>query len=187
MSVSAAVGVPLGIAKQVTEPDKLQIGYVAKARGLRGELGVVLHWKQSDALGTASEVVLKKPDGRAQTFCIQGYVASGKGGYLRCRGVDDREAAESWRGAAVLVSRSQAEPLQPGEYYLVDLVGCRVEHDGQLVGKVKQVVSHPSVDSAVIELASGGERELPLLDGWIERVDTTAQQLVLASLDGLID
>jgi ribosomal 30S subunit maturation factor RimM len=84
------------------------------------------------------------------------------------------------------VRRDALPPLEPGEYYLVDLIGAKVVGpDGEL-GEVTDVVSHPTVDVIVLRLASGKSAEQALSPPWLSHVDLAARQVVLHSLDGLM-
>jgi 16S rRNA processing protein RimM len=158
---------------------------VWKAHGLRGELSVRLHWPESTALATVSELQLVKD--REQRVFKLGSARPGNGAQLvRLEGLDDRTAAEHWRGAKVLVQRSQLPDLADDEYYLADLVGLRVLAPDGEVGVVVELVSYPSVDCIVIESATGKRVEQPLLPEWIAEVSTATREVKLTSRDGLI-
>lgn len=156
-----------------------------KAHGLRGELSVRLHWPESTALATVTEVQLVKNS--EQRLFKLGSARPGNGAQLvRLEGIDDRTTAEHWRGAKVLVERSQLPDLADNEYYLVDLVGSRVLAPDGEVGVVVELVSYPSVDCIVIETATGQRVEQPLLPEWIAEVSAVAREVKLTSRDGLI-
>ena len=57
-------------------------------------------------------------------------------------GIGDRDLAESMRGYTIHVSRQYFPQAQSGEFYWVDLVGCYVFADAQLVGVVDEVVDN---------------------------------------------
>jgi len=84
------------------------------------------------------------------------------------------------------VAREVLPALEPGEYYLVDLVGARVVGPDGDVGEVTSVVSHPTVDVIVLKLADGRTAEQALSLPWLAEVDVAARRVVLSSLDGLM-
>jgi 16S rRNA processing protein RimM len=45
---------------------------------------------------------------------------------FKFRGIDTISGAENWHGAEVRVPAAQRAPLEDGEYYFSDLVGCEV-------------------------------------------------------------
>jgi 16S rRNA processing protein RimM len=164
----------------------LEIGYVAKVFGLNGELKLGLHWEGSDALEHARDVVLSKGD-RSVEFALSGVRGTSKAPIIRLEGVDDRTQAEAWKGAAVSVERQQLPPLEPGEYYLSDLVGAQVTDSEGTVGAVEAIGIHPSVDTLVIRTPDGKLVEQPLVDEWLEEVDAVGRRVVLTSREGLIE
>ncbi len=165
--------------------DTLEIGRVSKAHGILGELRVALHWEASDSLLHAERVWLSRGQD-AKPYEVERARSVPRGFLLKLRGVDDRNAAEALRGVGVSVLRSALPPLEPGEYYLVDLIGARVlGPDGEL-GKVTEVISHPTVDVIVLTLADGSSAEQPLSAPWLERVNVAEREIVLSSLDGLM-
>jgi 16S rRNA processing protein RimM len=110
---------------------------------------------------------------------------SGPGAIVRFAGVQDRTAAEALRGARVLVERADLPPLAPGEYYLADLVGLRVQGPEGPVGEVVEVNAYPSVVSISVRLADGRLAEQPLGPHWVVRVSVAEGTLELSTLDGL--
>jgi 16S rRNA processing protein RimM len=163
----------------------LEIGFVERAHGLRGELRVRLHFIGSDALDDAERLTLCKGQ-RRQEFEIVAQRRAAAAYLVQLTGVASREEAEKWRGATVEVERAALPPLEPGEYYLADLVGATVRDAEGEIGVVTDIAMHPTVDSVLITTPAGLVLEQPLVDAWLLSVDTAAQVIVLKSRDGLI-
>jgi len=163
----------------------LEVGRVSKAHGITGELRIVPHWESSDALEQVSEVWLTLKDKRT-AYAVERARAVPRAYLVKLRGVDDRNAAEALHGAAVSVPRSALSPLEPGEYYLVDLIGAKVLGPDGEIGEVTGIASHPTVDVIVLRLADGTSAEQPLSEPWLSSVDVAARQVILNSLDGLM-
>jgi 16S rRNA processing protein RimM len=168
-----------------TEPDTLEIGRVSKAHGILGELRIVPHWEGSDALLHAEQIWLDS-NGHRLVFRVERARAVPRAYLVKLQGVDDRTAAEALHGATVSVQRAALPPLEPGEYYLADLVGAKVTGPEGDVGDVTSVVSHPTVDVVVVRLPSGKTVEQALSPPWLSHVDVAARVIVLHSLDGLM-
>lgn len=170
----------------------LEIGVVLKPHGLRGEVKVKLHFPESDALDHVERVVLLSSDGRQSERRVTSLRGTGKGVLVGFEGVVDADGAEALRGARLLVKRSDLPPLEPGEYYLADLVGCVVEVGGdsaspRVIGTVRQVRPDPSIDTLVIETPDGSTIEQPLGDAWVGPVDVASRRIQLLNEDGLIE
>lgn len=168
----------------------LEVGVVLKPHGLRGEVKVKLHFAESDALVHARAVLLKRPDGTEEERAVISARNTGKGWLVGFEGITDCDAAEALRGTRLLVPRSELPPLEPGEYYLVDLIGCSVfvvdDAGERLVGQVREVRPDPSVDTLVIEAPDGSRVEQPLADAWLGKVDVAQGRIELVNEDGLI-
>jgi 16S rRNA processing protein RimM len=97
------------------------------------------------------------------------------------RGVDDRDAAELLRGASICVDRARFPDLEEGEFYVCDVIGARVVGASGQVGVVEDFVTYPSADVLVVRPVATGRNtvELPLVDDFIEVVDTRAAEVRL--------
>ncbi|HTA94341.1 MAG TPA: ribosome maturation factor RimM [Polyangiaceae bacterium] len=169
----------------LSKPETLEVGRVSKAHGIIGELRVTPHYEASDSLARAQEIWLDLK-GSSVLYQVERARAVPRAFLVKLRGVDDRNAAEALHGATVSVAREVLPALEPGEYYLVDLVGARVVGPDGDVGEVTSVVSHPTVDVIVLKLADGRTAEQALSLPWLAEVDVAARRVVLSSLDGLM-
>lgn len=169
------------------ELELLELGVITKPHGVRGELKVQLHWSESTVLAGLETVFLSQPSRPREPWRVESVRYSNKGPLLRLAGVDSRETAESLRGARLSARRADLPPLEPGEYYLIDLLGCEVRAPSGSLGRVVEVHTHATLDTLVVLDASGKRREQPLGDSWIEEVNIEDRLVVLSSEDGLID
>jgi 16S rRNA processing protein RimM len=167
------------------KPETLEIGRISKAHGILGELRVAPHWEASDALLHAETIWLLQ-NGRSVAYQVERARAVPRAYLVKLKGVEDRNTAETLHGATVSVRRDALPALDPGEYYLVDLIGAKVIGPDGEIGEVTGVVSHPTVDVIVLRLESGKSAEQALSPPWLSHVDLDARQIVLHSLDGLM-
>jgi 16S rRNA processing protein RimM len=177
------------LTAQAAAAHLLQIGRVARAHGLRGELRVELHFAGSDALEQVPGLWLSQrgDDAAGATQYELEWARPVPKAYLvKLRGVDERNGAEALRGRSVWVERSALPPADGPEYYLVDLVGATVVGPEGEVGTVVEVVTHPSVDALVIRTPDGRVLEQPLVPVWIASVSVADKRVELSSLEGLI-
>jgi 16S rRNA processing protein RimM len=170
-----------------TTPSLIEIGRVARAHGVRGEIRVALHWEHSDSLSHVDEVVLSAKGKTLGTFAVRAARPADRAMLLSLVGVDDRDRAELLRGAVVSVAREALPPLDDGEYYLCDLVGVTVISPNGPVGKVVEVRVHPSVDTLVVRAPDGTLWEQALAEPWIRSVDVQNDRVELTSVDGLVE
>lgn len=165
----------------------IELGYVTRPHGIRGELKVKLHFEQSNALFEVPRVLLTQGDGKPRAYEIAAVRRAGKGVLLALAGVETRDAAEGLQSARICIDRDELPVLSTDEYYLVDVVGCEVVGPAGSVGVVQAVETHPTVDSLLIATPDGRTLTQPLDEAWVESVSIAERRVMLRSLDGLID
>jgi len=136
----------------------------------------------SELLPSMSEVLVRKRDGIEKSIRLLS-VRGSDAGYLLARldGVDDRDTAESFRGAELCVRRDAFPHLDDGEFYVCDVVGSRLfGPDGEL-GIVEDLASYPTADVLVGRLSGGTRCEIPLVDDYIEEIDVATRHVRLTS------
>ncbi|AUX44060.1 ribosome maturation factor RimM [Sorangium cellulosum] len=163
------------------------VAEIARPHGVQGELRLRLYNEGSDLLLTRPAVKLRLPDGAERDAKILGARPVDKALLVRLAGVDDRDAAEALRGAAVCVPRDTFAPLGEGEFYACDVEGARVlTPEGELLGHVKSLQSYPTCDVLVVERKGAGPVEVPLTESFVSSVDVEHQTVQLVTLEGLV-
>src|SRR5262245_35673723 len=151
---------------------QLEVGYVARAHGVRGEVRVHLHASESTALFDVAQVFVGGVPRR-----IVSARPTGGGVLVAFEGIEDRDAADALRGQPVAVRREDG-PLADGEYFLADLPGCAVVTEaGAPLGQVVSVDSGAQ-DLLVIQ-DDEVERILPLVPEFVRSVDLAARRIVV--------
>jgi len=160
------------------------IGRVAAARGLDGEMRVVLTNPDAREFLQAEELYIGEDHlchrvRRARLF---------KGmGLLQVDGIEDRDAAELWRGAPISVRVEDVAPLEEGEYYYRQIVGLSVVTEaGEMLGRVTDVLPTGANDVYVVQ-GDEGETLLPAIKEVIIKIDLPTGTMTVRLLDGLRD
>ena len=156
----------------------VEVGYVARAHGIRGQLRVVCHLPESTALVGAAELII---GGQAHPVAEARPVA---GGFLvTLADVGDRDAAEALRGQPVALAREALE-VPAGQVLLDELIGCRaVRADGSLMGEVVGF-ELGGQDRLVIQ-QGGTEWLLPLVPAFVRAIDVAGRVITVDPPEGL--
>lgn len=165
---------------------RLRVGRVGSPHGLAGKVKVRLAFSGSESLSEVERVFIVSEKGEAREFAVREVNGEGPRTLLWLEGVNDRDQAAKLTGSHIEVVREELAPLEPGEYYLADLVGAAVFGPAGRVGEVVEVVVNPSIDSVRIRLADGRVVEQPLSLPWVARVEPEKARIELATLDGFI-
>lgn len=132
----------------------LQIGRVAGAFGVRGEVRITTF--AEDPMALARYRVLVRKDG-APALTILGARPTKGGIIARAKEVETKEQADALRGLQLYVSRDVLPPPEEDEFYYDDLIGLAVEGlDGEAIGTVKSVQNFGAGDLLEIAPAAGG-------------------------------
>lgn len=165
------------------------IGRVVGAHGLGGELRVRLAGASPESFDGAPELWLARDaSGAGAVAHALRAVAAGRAGECRVAlaGIADRTAAEAARGRWLLARADALTRAEPGEYYVYELVGCRVEDpSGRALGAVRGLCGNGAADMLVVEDADGREHLVPLARALLLSVDVGARRIVLDPPQGL--
>ncbi len=169
-------------------PERVQVGRVLRAHGVRGEL---LVQPLSDAPGrfTAGDRLwLEPPGGRARRVAVAAVRRHAHGLLVRLTGLDDRERAAELAGASLEVDRRRTPPAPAGSYYYFELAGCRCsDRRAGDIGVVAEVVEDGG--GLLLEIAGAGQRRLlvPFVSEFVEAVDVGRRRIELSLPPGLVE
>ena len=169
--------------------DLLLVGRVAKAHGIAGELAVDIHTDSPDerfALGAVLSARLRDRSVRPVTVTS---VRAHSGRLLvRFDEVPDRTAAETMRGAQLLVDAADLPPSDdPDAFYDHELEGLAAElADGTKIGTVREIARSPGGELLVVDLADGTEGLVPFVREIVPQVDVAGGRVVLDPPEGLL-
>ncbi len=166
----------------------LLVGEIRRAHGLQGACLVAVFTDRPDAVyaeGRSLTVGTEEAEPAAEWGRLTVERARrGKGGWLvQFQEIRDRTVAESFRGRTLLIPRSEAEPLEPDEFFVRDLIGLEVRTVvGELGGvegragageRVGQVTDVYEAAPAYLLAVSGpeGEQLLPMQKEFVRAVD----------------
>ena len=159
-----------------------RIGRVLRPHGLRGELVVQPEHLSPVPCREGSEVWLAGACHRVARCRIDS-----RGRWLiALEGVADRDAAEALRGAEVFSEAAELPELEQDNYYIHDLIGCRVHAAaGGELGEVVGVVRGPQDQ---LEVEREGRRALvPMARALLREVDLQERRIVIDAPPGLIE
>lgn len=172
-------------------PERRAVGRIVKAHGVRGELVVQSRTdspRQRFAPGAVLDARLR--DGTERSLTVNAAREHSGRLLVAFAGVGDRDAAESLRGALLLVDPTTlARPEDPDEFYDHELEGLLVVTTaGRQVGTVREVVHGPAGDILAVDRAGGGDEVLvPFVREIVPEIDLAAGRILIEPPEGLID
>lgn len=150
----------------------IEIARVLKPHGIHGDMKVRLYSDNFDDFMSRGFAYTGKDGGGARVSYTALRVAP-PFVYLHFDGADTRSAAEAMAGTPLFVRREDLSAPPEGEYYVMDLIGMKVEDErGAKLGVLSEVLQHGAADVYVVK----GEKGFmfPALKRVIQGVDTAS-------------
>lgn len=157
---------------------ELELGEVRSVFGVRGELRLHLHHRDSTLLNQARPVVWIAPDGSRRRAALSTRHGAGQRVLGRVQGVGTPEDAATLIGWRFGVSMAELPAPAADEIYVAELIGMTVAVGDEDCGVVRAVHSTPGGD--VVEVGVGLDVEFVL---WrrahLSSIDRAARRVVL--------
>ena len=107
---------------------------------------------------------------------------------LKFKEFDDINDIEKYTKCDLLVSREDAVKLEPGEYFICDLIGLDVITDeGKHLGVLKDVLETGANNVYEVEADNGESYLIPVIDQCILDHDLDKKTITVHILPGLLD
>lgn len=172
----------------------LRIGVITSTHGIKGEVKVFPTTDSPKRFREVKDVVIK-----TETKEIGTEVAGARFfknlAIVQFTCFSSPEEAAKYTGAEIYIDRKDGQPLEEGEYYIADLIGCIVkDEDGNQLGTVRDVLQTGANDVYVVGCGvpdAKGMREkeilLPVIKDCIKQVDIEKGEILVHILPGLLD
>ena len=163
------------------------VGRVARPHGLRGDVVVNPETDFVEERFAVGSVLWTRVAGLVEPLTVGRARLAGRRPVLGFRGADTVPDAERLAGAELRVPEEALVPLEPGAYYLHQLVGCRVETErGDIVGEVARVEGGAGASLLVVN-GPRGEVLVPFAASLCPVVDVDGRRIQVAAPDGLLE
>ncbi|MBZ4418579.1 ribosome maturation factor RimM [Myxococcus sp. RHSTA-1-4] len=164
----------------MTPQPHLELGYVARAHGLHGEVAIRTFDPASEALDVVERVLVRTRAGEERELFLEEVRPTPKENIVGFEGVESRTDAEALVGAKVFVFREDLEPPAEGEFFQGDLVGLTaVDESGAELGRVEEIWATGEVPNLVIRAPKRPELVVPFADEFVPSVDIAAGRIVI--------
>ena len=143
------------------------IGRVGAPHGIGGEVRVSPLTDFPERFNGLREVMVGD-----ELLHITRMKAQGKNLLMQFHEYPVREEAQRLTGRLLTVARTDAAPLEEGEYYVFDIVGLSVyDEAGTLLGSVENVIRTGSNDVYAVRAEDGRELLIPALRSVVRSID----------------
>lgn len=149
--------------------------------GVTGEVRIHTHNAEHAHLAKLDEVTLRSRDGSTKTIAIERVRTISGEAVIKFKGYDSPERAKELSGEQILVHRSEAAPLRRGEYYVADLIGCTLVHDGAILATVESTAEGGQALLLEVRTADGAMHFVPFMKEYTGTVDIVGRTIELTA------
>ena len=163
-----------------------EIGQIVNTNGLKGVVKVKTFTDDIKEFEAFESIYVQKKDELVE-FKIESVRYAKNMVFLKLKGIDTIEEAETLRNFYIKVNRDALPELEENSYYIVDLLECEVHTiDGENLGKMDDIFNTGSNDVYVVKNEEGKQILLPAIKEVIKEVDIPNKKITVKLMEGLI-
>ena len=161
--------------------DKVLVGLITSAHGIRGMVKVYPYADSPDRFNTIQRVYIEGDDAlrAVESASVQKNMA-----LVKIQGVDTRNAAEGILKKKLFIPFEDRKPLEKDQFFIDDLIGLTVSTpSGDVIGELTDVMTQHGNDILVIDTEKG-EVLIPFVKAFVRSVDQGG--IVVEPIEGML-
>ena len=166
-----------------SEMDRIKVGKITGAFGIRGELKVYPYTDRPERFEELDSIFAGENE-----YNITGVRYQKNLVLLRLEGISDRTGAEKMKGTDLTIRRENLRELEEDEFFIFDLIGLEaVDENGVHLGRVRDVIQNSAQDLYEIETDDGKKHLIPAVYEFIPEINLNSGIMVIKPIPGLLD
>ena len=154
--------------------DKITVGKLGKVRGLDGSLKIIPLTDFENRFDDLKEIFVGE-----KLFQVEDVKYISGEIFIKFVGIDSREIAKTLTNKFLKVDKKDVAPLDEGEFYTFDIIGCEVFDGDKFFGKVVEVLKTGSND--VFQVKGESEILIPALKSVVKKIDIAEKKIFIDS------
>lgn len=168
--------------------DKIKVGFIRKAHGLKGEVKILPLTDDSRRFKKIKKLFLENSNESLIEYEVESVRIASDEVILKFKNVNDKDAADLLRGIFIYINREDAISLNDWEFYTQDLIGLSVYYREENIGKVTDVLNTGANDNLEILLNKNSKHiYYPFVRTFIDNVDLEKGCLFVNQYEGFFD
>lgn len=164
----------------------LEIGQIVNTFGIKGMVKVKPFTDNIERFSNLEKIYIKNKSGQTE-YKIQEVKYHKNMVLVKFEGIENPEQADLLRNSYLIVDRETEEPLEPGRYYIVDMIGLDVfTDDNEYLGKLEDIYNTGSNDIYVVKNELGKQVLLPAIEDVIKSIDMDNKKVIVHLIPGLV-
>jgi 16S rRNA processing protein RimM len=170
--------------QDMKKEDCYTIGYISKARGLKGEVTVVL--TEPVLLSSIHSVFIELANGLVPFF-IESFSERPDKAFIKFEDVNTASEATALKGRSLLLAKVSRPPLKRGDFYTDEVIGFEIRDDQLgVIGFLQNVI--PSGPTKLLQLFHDKKEILiPINSPFIRSINSTKKVIQVNLPEGFLD
>lgn len=161
--------------------DKIKLGKITAPHGVKGEVRVFPYTDEQSRFSAIKELWVEDSPAVIENVKYQGDMV-----ILKLNISSDRNTAELLRNKMLYLDRDKLWDVPEDTYFVQDLLKSTcIDEDGNVLGKLVDVIQNPAQDIYVIKDQEGAEHLVPAVKEFIKLVDTDKKTITIHLIPGL--
>ncbi|NOU84902.1 ribosome maturation factor RimM [Paenibacillus sp. LMG 31460] len=164
------------------------VGRIVNSHGIRGELKVVPETDFPERFDKGNALIIVDSQNKQTPVTVQTSRLHKNMFILQFDQFSNINDVEKFKGSLLKIEAKEQQPLEEGEYYYHEIIGCKVvTEEGQELGLVSEVLTPGANDVWVVSLPKGKQLLLPVIDDVILDVDIVNKTIRIHLMEGLME
>ncbi|MCY9666676.1 ribosome maturation factor RimM [Paenibacillus alginolyticus] len=164
------------------------VGRIVNSHGIRGELKVVPETDFPERFDKGNALIIVDSQNKQTPVTVKTSRLHKNMFILQLEEFSNINEVEKFKGSLLKIEAKDQQPLEEGEYYYHEIIGCKVvTEEGQELGLVSEVLTPGANDVWVVALPKGKQLLLPVIDDVILEVDIANKTIRIHLMEGLME
>jgi len=162
------------------------IARVIRTQGRKGEVSAILLTDFPERFDSRRRLFVLDMKGARRSMDLENHWFHKGHVVLKFAGIDSISDGETLKGCEIQVPFSERAPLEEGEVYVSDLVGCTVYDGPREIGRIRDV-QFGSGEAPLLVIAGDKEYLVPFATVYTERIDVEHKRVELKLPAGMLE
>ncbi|MEI1421360.1 ribosome maturation factor RimM [Bacillus cabrialesii] len=166
------------------------VGKIVNTHGIKGEVRVISKTDFAEERYKPGNTLYLFMDGRNEPVevTVNTHRMHKQFHLLQFKERPSLNEVEELKNAIIKVPEEDLGDLNEGEFYFHEIIGCEVfTEDGELIGKVKEILTPGANDVWVIGRKGKKDALIPYIESVVKHIDVSEKKIEIELMEGLID
>lgn len=166
----------------------MTVGKVVNSHGIRGELKIVPETDFPERFDKGNSLIIVNSQNKQTPVTVKSSRLHKNVFIVLFDQFSNINDVEKYKGSLLKIEAKNQKPLEEGEYYYHEIIGCKVvTEEEQELGLVSEVLTPGANDVWVVSLPKGKQLLLPVIDDVILNVDIPNKTIRIHLMEGLLE